>query len=91
MVTGESNAVLTALRHVWNLPGYVLIAMVRGYQYVISPMLQNLAGAQCRYAPSCSEYFILAVKKYGAVSGAARGIWRVCRCNPWCKGGYDPP
>ena len=82
---------MTFLRHVWNLPAYVLIGLVRAYQLLISPQLQNLAGAQCRFSPSCSEYFIQAVKKYGAVSGAIRGVWRVCRCNPWGRGGYDPP
>jgi putative membrane protein insertion efficiency factor len=79
------------LRLVWQLPGLILIGLVRGYQYAISPILQHVAGAQCRFTPSCSEYFIQAVKKYGAVSGAARGVWRVCRCNPFCKGGDDPP
>jgi uncharacterized protein len=79
------------LRFLWRLPALVLIALVRGYQYGISPLLQGIAGAQCRFVPSCSEYFIQAVKKYGAVSGSIRGVWRVCRCNPFCKGGYDPP
>lgn len=79
------------LRFLWNLPGLLLIGLVRCYQLAISPLLQSLAGAQCRYIPSCSEYFIQAVKKYGAVSGAARGVWRVCRCHPYSRGGYDPP
>jgi putative membrane protein insertion efficiency factor len=79
------------LRFIWQLPGRSLIALVRVYQYCISPLLQSMAGAQCRFTPSCSEYFIQSVKKYGAVSGAIRGVWRVCRCNPYCRGGYDPP
>lgn len=82
---------MTWLQFLRQLPALALIALVRGYQIGISPLLQSLAGAQCRFTPSCSEYFIQAVKKYGAVSGALRGIWRVCRCNPCCKGGYDPP
>jgi putative membrane protein insertion efficiency factor len=82
---------MSILHFLWRLPGLVLIGLVRGYQYAISPMLQAIAGAQCRFEPSCSEYFIQAVKKHGAVSGALRGVWRVCRCNPYCRGGYDPP
>lgn len=79
------------LRLIWRLPSLLLIAAVRGYQYCISPLLQSIVGAQCRFTPSCSEYFIQAVRRYGAVSGSIRGTWRVCRCNPFCKGGYDPP
>ena len=82
---------MTLLRFIWRLPVLALIALVRGYQYCISPLLQSIAGAQCRFVPSCSEYFIQAVQKHGAVSGSLRGVWRVCRCNPYCRGGYDPP
>lgn len=65
----------------------LLIAGVRGYQICIRPILP----ATCRYQPSCSEYFILAVRKYGPIRGACRGAWRICRCNPWGKGGEDWP
>lgn len=79
------------IRWLWHgsavLAGGALIAAVRGYQYLIRPLLPPV----CRFTPGCSEYFILAVKKYGPVVGAAKGAWRVCRCNPWCQGGYDPP
>jgi putative membrane protein insertion efficiency factor len=47
--------------------------------------------AVCRFHPSCSEYFIEAVQKYGPLRGAYRGVKRICRCNPWTVGGYDPP
>lgn len=70
-----------------RLPGRVLVAGVRFYQVAISPVLGN----HCRYVPSCSEYFIGAVKKYGAVRGAWKGACRICRCHPWHPGGYDPP
>jgi uncharacterized protein len=60
---------------------------VRGYQWLIRPLLPPV----CRFTPSCSEYFIEAVRKYGPLWGAAKGTWRVCRCNPLCEGGYDPP
>ena len=82
---------MTVLRFLWQLPALALIGLVRCYQYAISPMLRAIAGAQCRFEPSCSEYFIQAVRKYGAISGSLRGVWRVCRCNPYCRGGYDPP
>ena len=64
-----------------------LIAGVRGYQTCLRPILP----AVCRFYPSCSEYFILAVRKYGPVRGACKGLGRICRCNPWTSGGYDPP
>ena len=70
-----------------NLPSLSLILLVRGYQVALSPWL----GAHCRYQPTCSQYFIQAVRKYGALSGAIRGVWRICRCHPLHRGGYDPP
>jgi uncharacterized protein len=64
-----------------------LILGVRFYQVVLRPLLP----AVCRFEPSCSEYFILAVRKYGPLSGGWRGVCRVCRCHPFHPGGYDPP
>ena len=64
-----------------------LIAGVRCYQYVLRPILPPL----CRFEPSCSEYFIGAVNKYGPLRGACKGVGRICRCNPWNVGGFDPP
>ena len=64
-----------------------LIAGVRCYQACLRPILP----AVCRFHPSCSEYFIEAVQKYGPLRGAYRGVKRICRCNPWTIGGYDPP
>ncbi len=79
------------MKFLWDtligLPGWLMILTVRGYQFALSPLL----GRHCRFTPSCSEYFILAVKKYGAASGAFRGILRICRCHPFHPGGYDPP
>jgi uncharacterized protein len=65
----------------------ILILGVRGYQLCIRPLLPPA----CRFEPSCSEYFIIAVKMYGPIRGALKGIWRISRCNPLCTGGYDPP
>ncbi|MDB5312518.1 MAG: putative rane protein insertion efficiency factor [Gemmataceae bacterium] len=82
---------MTALRWIWKGPVWVvsgvLIGCVRGYQWLLRPLLPPL----CRFQPGCSEYFILSVKKYGPVVGSAKGVWRLCRCNPWSSGGYDPP
>ncbi len=65
----------------------ILIGLVRVYQVTFRAFL----GGHCRFEPSCSQYFILAVQKYGPFLGAAKGIWRICRCQPFCQGGYDPP
>lgn len=65
----------------------LLIGGVRVYQYTLSPIF----GGQCRFQPSCSAYFIEAVRKYGPLTGAWKGCWRILRCNPFCNGGYDPP
>jgi putative membrane protein insertion efficiency factor len=60
---------------------------VRFYQVCLRPLLPTV----CRFTPSCSEYFILAVKKHGPLRGAWKGAGRLCRCVPWHRGGYDPP
>ena len=78
---------MKSLAQVGALPSAVLIGGVRLYQKLLSPLL----GRRCRFHPSCSEYLIEAVRKYGVVSGGLRGVWRILRCNPFCGGGYDPP
>ena len=79
------------MRWLWRGPVValtaVLIAGVRVYQWCIRPLLPPT----CRFEPGCSEYMILAVRKHGPIVGGAKGVWRICRCNPWSKGGYDPP
>jgi putative membrane protein insertion efficiency factor len=69
-----------------RLPSIVLIALVRAYQYAISPLL----GPRCRYYPSCSNYAIGALREHGAFRGAGLAAWRILRCNPFSNGGYDP-
>ena len=44
----------------------------------------------CKYHPSCSEYTYQSIEKHGVMKGTAKGCWRILRCNPWSKGGYDP-
>jgi putative membrane protein insertion efficiency factor len=64
----------------------VLIALVRVYQVVISP----LVGPRCRFYPSCSSYAIEAMRVHGALRGSGLAAWRVLRCNPFNGGGLDP-
>ena len=64
-----------------------LIGGVRLYQIFLSPIF----GRQCRFDPTCSHYFIGAVRKYGPITGTWRGVCRICRCHPWHPGGDDPP
>ncbi|MGI5918722.1 MAG: membrane protein insertion efficiency factor YidD [Christensenellales bacterium] len=63
-----------------------LISLFRFYKRAISPYLPQA----CRFTPSCSEYAVQAIERYGALKGLRLSIWRVLRCNPFCKGGYDP-
>jgi len=75
------------MRTVSRLPAWALILLVRLYQWLISPAF----GPRCRFEPTCSEYFIGSLKKYGLLRGVPRGLWRILRCNPWNPGGHDPP
>jgi putative membrane protein insertion efficiency factor len=82
---------MSTLRKAWSfvkaVPGWTLILVVRCYQWTLSPIV----GRQCRFQPTCSNYFIGAVQKYGAIRGALKGIARIMRCHPFHPGGYDPP
>ena len=64
----------------------LLLAAIRGYQYLFRPLL----GANCRFAPSCSDYARDAVQKYGALKGSWLAGRRILRCHPYHPGGYDP-
>ena len=66
---------------------YVLIQMVKFYQRAISPLLWS----SCRFTPTCSQYMILAIEKYGPIRCLWKGIWRILRCHPFHPGGFDPP
>ena len=70
-----------------GLPAIVLVGIARLYQITLSPLF----GQRCRFQPTCSNYFVGAVRKYGAVVGTAKGVARICRCHPFHPGGYDPP
>jgi len=64
----------------------ILLLLLRLYRFALSPLLGN----QCRFAPTCSQYAIGAVERHGALRGSALALRRVCRCNPWHEGGWDP-
>lgn len=75
-VAAITNAAVVAL----------VVLIIRAYQFVISPLL----GPTCRFAPSCSEYFIDAARRHGALRGAWMGVRRLVRCHPLNPGGLDP-
>ena len=62
------------------------VQLIRAYQAIIAPHF----GKSCRFEPSCSRYTIAAIETHGALRGAALGFFRICRCNPFHAGGYDP-
>ena len=64
----------------------IVIALIRGYQYLVSPFLGN----HCRFHPSCSSYALGAMKEHGTWRGLSLAIKRLGRCHPWHEGGYDP-
>lgn len=66
---------------------WLLIGLIRVYQYTLSPLLGNA----CRFEPSCSRYMVESLRKYGLVRGVVRGLRRLSKCHPWNPGGYDPP
>jgi len=65
---------------------HVLIFLIRLYQKFISPLFP----ATCRFYPTCSEYFVQALQKYGFFKGTWLGLKRISKCHPWHEGGYDP-
>jgi putative membrane protein insertion efficiency factor len=66
--------------------GFVFLGLIKGYQYLISPLL----GSSCRYTPTCSNYGVEAIQKYGPFKGGWLTIKRITRCHPWGGHGHDP-
>ena len=66
--------------------GRLLVLLIRLYQKGLSPLLRP----SCRFAPSCSQYAIDAIRLHGAIRGSAYALRRIVRCQPWCPGGFDP-
>ena len=65
---------------------HLAIFLIRCYQFLLSPLLPRV----CRFQPTCSNYAIEAFRKRGFLRGLALTAWRILRCNPFCRGGYDP-
>ena len=64
----------------------ILIVFIKLYRRILSPILPGA----CRFTPTCSEYAIQALTRFGAIRGSLLMVWRILRCNPFCRGGYDP-
>ncbi|MBM3700049.1 MAG: membrane protein insertion efficiency factor YidD [Actinobacteria bacterium] len=64
----------------------IFIIILKAYKKYVSPLLPK----SCRFYPSCSEYAANAINKYGVLKGSIKSIYRILRCNPFNKGGYDP-
>ncbi|MCI5892775.1 MAG: membrane protein insertion efficiency factor YidD [Clostridiales bacterium] len=66
----------------------LFIKLIRGYQKYLSPLKTK---PTCRFYPTCSQYAIMAIEKYGLLKGIIKSVWRVLRCNPFNPGGIDYP
>lgn len=64
----------------------ILIVFIKFYRHAISPWLPGA----CRFTPTCSIYAIEAISRFGAIRGSLLSMYRILRCNPFCRGGYDP-
>ncbi len=67
----------------------VFISLLKNYQKFISPILKQI-GVNCKFYPTCSNYMLQAIQKYGSIKGIYLGTKRLLRCHPFAKGGYDP-
>jgi putative membrane protein insertion efficiency factor len=79
-------------KFVWNVPRLALIALVRFYQIVLSPIKFAILGpaSRCRFEPSCSQYALEAFQRHGVFGGAWLAAKRLLRCHPWGAFGPDP-
>ena len=67
----------------------IFIFIIKIYKKTISPII-SACGIHCKYYPTCSEYTMQAINKYGCIKGSFLGVKRILKCNPFSKGGYDP-
>ncbi len=74
------------IRVIKNILGFIFLLLIKIYQYLLSPLL----GASCRFTPTCSEYGMEAIKKYGPFKGGWLTLKRIGRCHPWGTHGHDP-
>ncbi|HDD55835.1 MAG TPA: membrane protein insertion efficiency factor YidD [Chloroflexi bacterium] len=71
----------------WTIFRFPFLALILLYQKTLS---KAIPGNTCRFYPSCSHYTYQAIYKFGVIRGGLMGTWRILRCNPFSKGGYDP-
>jgi uncharacterized protein len=74
------------MKYIEKIISYILIGLVRVYQYGISPYFPDA----CRYQPTCSQYMIESIKEWGVLKGGWLGLKRLSSCHPWGGHGYDP-
>jgi len=74
------------IKFISEIPKNLTLLCITIYRRMISPLLPP----SCRYLPTCSEYALTAVQRYGFLKGGRMGIKRIARCHPWHPGGYDP-
>jgi len=78
------------MQRVWTMvtriPFWIVQVLIRGYQFIISPLLLGT----CKFVPSCSDYFLQAVREWGVLRGSWLGLRRIARCHPFGMGGLDP-
>ena len=72
--------------YIYHFPRHALAGVVKAYRLLLSPWL----GSACRFEPTCSAYSLEALKQHGAMAGSVLTVYRLVRCQPWCKGGHDP-
>ena len=82
----SNNVFMQAIKAVMRFLAWLLILPIRFYQKCISPHTPPA----CRFTPTCSQYAVEALRKYGPFKGMWLAIKRICRCNPWGGSGYDP-
>ena len=75
------------MKRLRNAVKKAMIFLIRTYQLTLSPRFSH---GSCRYIPTCSQYAMEAIQKYGAIKGGYLAVRRILRCNPFSKGGYDP-
>jgi hypothetical protein len=85
---------MKSFNYVFLFPRLIILRLIRFYQKTFSPdhgpfSILHPFG-YCKFKPTCSEYAYQAVEKYGLLKGGIKALWRILRCHPWSKGGWDP-